>query len=88
MEDLYSRYASALISIAEDENKIEQYKDAMTSIFVLFNEDENILKYLGSYFVNNDDKYKLIDEMLKTFELANLNNFFKLIICKNTMREY
>ncbi|MDY6003799.1 MAG: F0F1 ATP synthase subunit delta [Bacilli bacterium] len=83
MEDLYSRYASALISIAEDENKIEQYKDAMTSIFVLFNDDENILKYLGSYFVNSDDKYKLIDEMLKTFELANLNNFFKLIVNKH-----
>ena len=55
MEDLYSRYASALISIAEDENKIEQYKDAMTSIFMLFNEDENTSTITSGSELDLDD---------------------------------
>lgn len=83
MEEVVSRYASALVSIAKDENKLEQYKFATLSIQETFNLNPELLKYLKSYFVSEDEKYKVIDELAKEFKLQNLTNFLKLLVVKH-----
>ena len=83
MEEAVSRYASALVSIAKEEQKLEQYKVAVLSIQETFKSNPELLKFLKSYFVNKDDKDKVIDDLTKEFGLKNLSNFIKLLVAKH-----
>ena len=83
MEEVVSRYAAALVSIAKEENKLEQYKLAVLSMKETFETNPEILKYLKSYFVNNEDKEKVVEELTIEFGLKNLTNFIKLLVIKH-----
>ena len=83
MEEAVSRYADALVSLAKDEGKLEQYKFAVLSIAETFKLNPELLKYLKSYFVKEEDKYKVIDDFTKDFKLQNLTNFIKLLVVKH-----
>ena len=83
MEEAVSRYAAALVSIAKDEGKLEQYKFAVLSIQETFAINPELLKFLKSYFVKEEDKNKVIDEFTKDFSLKNLTNFLKLLVLKH-----
>ena len=83
MNELASRYASALVSLAKEEQKLESYKLAVLSIQETFNLNEELLIYLKSYFVKEDEKYLVIEELTKEYELKNLTNFLKLLINKH-----
>jgi len=88
MEDAVSRYASALVSIAKDEQKLEQYKLAVLSMKETFDQNPEILKYLKSYFVSNEDKNKILDELCEKFNLLNFTNFMKLLVLKHKIYLY
>ncbi len=83
MQEVVSRYASALVSIAKEEKKLEQYKIAVLSVKETFDSNPEVLKFLKSYFVNNNDKNKVIDELTKEYGLKNLTNFIKLLVAKH-----
>ena len=83
MEEAVSRYADALVSLAKEEGKLEQYKFAVLSIAETFKLNPELLKYLKSYFVKEEDKYKVIDDFTKDFKLQNLTNFIKLLVVKH-----
>lgn len=83
MEEAVSRYSAALVSLAKDEGKLEQYKFAVLSIQETFNINPELLKYLKSYFVTESDKNRVIDEISKDFKLKNLTNFLKLLVLKH-----
>jgi len=83
MEEAVSRYSAALVSVAKDEGKLEQYKFAVLSIQETFNINPELLKYLKSYFVTESDKNRVIDELSKDFKLKNLTNFLKLLVLKH-----
>lgn len=83
MEEAVSRYASALVSIAKDEQKLEQYKIAVLSIKETLNQNPELLKLLKSYFVNEENKNQVIEELTKEFSLKNLTNFIKLLVIKH-----
>ena len=83
MNEVVSRYADALVSIAKEEQKLEQYKLAVLSMKETFDENPEILKYLKSYFVSNEDKEKMVEELTKGFALKNLTNFIKLLVIKH-----
>ena len=83
MEEAVSRYADALVSLAKEEGKLEQYKFAVLSIAETFKLNPELLKYLKSYFVKEEDKYKVIDDFTKDFKLQNLTNFVKLLVVKH-----
>ena len=83
MEEAVSRYSAALVSLAKDEGKLEQYKFAVLSIQETFNINPELLKYLKSYFVTESDKNRVIDELSKDFKLKNLTNFLKLLVLKH-----
>ena len=83
MEEAVSRYASALVSIAKEEGKLEQYKLAVLSMKETFSKNIELLKYLKSYFVSEEEKSKVIDDLTKEFALKNLTNFIKLLVVKH-----
>ena len=83
MEEAVSRYAAALVSIAKEEQKLEQYKLAVLSMRETFASNPELLKLLKSYFISNESKEKVIDELTKEFALKNLTNFMKLLVLKH-----
>ena len=83
MEEAVSRYAAALVSIAKEEQKLEQYKLAVLSMRETFASNPELLKFLKSYFVSDESKEKVIDELTKEFALKNLTNFMKLLVLKH-----
>ena len=83
MEEVVSRYASALVSLAKEEQKLEQYKIAVLSIKETLNQNPELLKLLKSYFVSEKDKNQVVDELTKEFGLKNLTNFIKLLVVKH-----
>ena len=83
MDEVVSRYASALVSIAKEEQKLEQYKFAVLSMRETFQTNPELLKFLKSYFVTNENKEKVVEELTKEFNLKNLTNFVKLLVLKH-----
>ena len=83
MEEVVSRYADALVSLAKEEGKLEQYKFAVLSMSETLRLNPELLKYLKSYFVNEAEKNKVIDEFTRDFKLKNLTNFIKLLVVKH-----
>ena len=83
MNEIVSRYAAALVSLAKEENKLEQYKFAVLSMKETFEQNPEVLKLLKSYFVSNENKDQVVEELTKQFELKNLTNFIKLLVIKH-----
>ena len=88
MESLASKYASAIVSIAKEENKCLEYKNSLISLLDTFAMDEAIPKYLESYFVSNDDKDKIIDSLTEPYRLNNLTSFMKLVTRKHLIYKF
>ena len=88
MEEVASRYAAAIVSIAKDENKLEQYKLAILDVEALFESNHDLLKFFKSYFVKASEKYSVIDGILNKYRLENLNNFIKLLVEKHQIHNY
>ena len=88
MESVVTRYASAIVSLANEEKKLSEYKKAFYELDCVFSSDEKLKKFLESYFVKNEDKYKVIDELCSSFSLNNLANFLKLIVSKHIMIKF
>ena len=88
MNEVASRYAAALVSIAKEEQKLEQYKLAVLSIKETFDSNPEVLKLLKSYFVSDENKAQVADELTKEFGLSNLTNFIKLLVVKHKIYLY
>lgn len=83
MESNYTKYANALISLAKEENKLFDYKCAIKSFDVFLKSDLSVKKYLESYFVKNDEKYKVIDDFAKQFNLQYFGKYLKFLTQKH-----
>ena len=88
MDSLYVRYASALLSLAKDERKIKEYKEAIKSLLELFESNVEANTYLKSYFVKDEDKYIFVDEIVKPFKLNSLASFIKLLVKKHRFNSF
>lgn len=78
MDSLFSRYASALFSIALEEDKVESYRDEIKMLKeVIINNDE-ILHLFSSCFISKEDKEKVIDQVFVN-QNRNIVNFIKII---------
>lgn len=87
MDSLPTRYASALLSVAKDENKINEFKNAFNDFYDLLNDNEEISKILESYFIKEDERYKFVDELTEKYQLKNFSSFIKLLIKKHRFIE-
>ncbi len=83
MDSLALRYARALLSIAIDEKKVLEYKNAMNELADYFSNNLDVDEYLKSYFVTEKEKYDVIDKITNHFALANLSSFIKLLVKKH-----
>ena len=88
MDSLYVRYASALLSLAKDEGKIKEYKEAIKSLLDLFESNKETNTYLKSYFVNEEDKFAFIDKLCEPFALKSLAPFIKLLVKKHRFNSF
>lgn len=88
MDSLYSRYASALLSIAKEEGKIKEYKDALLEVLEFLNANPESKKYIESYLTPNDAKYEVIDVIAKPFKLAHLASFLKVLAKKHRFHSF
>lgn len=82
MDSLYLRYVNALLSLAKEENKVNEYKLALISLSIYLNDNSDIKKYLESYLVDKNEKEKIVNVLTKDYKLTYLNNFL-LILIKN-----
>ena len=80
MDSIYHQYSSALLSLAISENKVPQYKESIINLLTIFRQENDIFKFLGSYFLKEEDKYRLVDELTKNYQLKYLNSFLKLLV--------
>ena len=88
MDSLYVRYSSALLSLAKDEGKIKEYKEAIKSLLELFESNVEANTYLKSYFVSDEDKYVFIDKICEPFKLKSLSPFIKLLVKKHRFNSF
>lgn len=88
MDSLYSRYSFALLSIAKDEKKVKEYKEAINVLLKYFLNHDEVNTYLKSYFVKEKEKEKVIDEMCEPFKLNNLSSFIKLLVKKHRFIDF
>ena len=78
MDSLASRYSSALLSIAEEENKLIEYQEACKILIQCLNENPNYMRILSSSFINKDEKKTMVNEVLSKFGLPNLKSFINI----------
>ena len=88
MESLATKYAHALVSIAKDEGKLLDYKVAVKIFNEFLSTNLETKKYLCSYFVSNEEKFRLIDEICEGFDVKNFQNFIKLITQKHLIYHF
>lgn len=87
MENISSRYANALLSIAIEEKKIVEYKFAFNEFYSFLLHNEEIFKYLNSYFVDEEQRFTVIDEITSFYKLVNFSSFIKLLIKKHRFND-
>lgn len=83
MDSLASRYSSALLSIAEEENKLIEYQEACKILIQCLNENPNYMRILSSSFINKDEKKTMIGEVVSKFGLPNFKSFISVILDNN-----
>ena len=88
MDSLYVRYSNALLSLAKDEGKVKEYKEAIKSLLAFFESDLEANTYLKSYFVSDEEKFILIDKITKDFKLNSLSPFLKLLVKKHRFNSF
>ena len=79
--DVSSRYASALISLASQENCIKDVEQDFSFIFNLDGENKLITKNFENPTISKKDKLNIIDEIIKSHKFNEYTlNFLKLLI--------
>lgn len=80
MNNLASRYASALLSLALEENKNEAYRNYLKVILESIRDDDSLVRLLSSSNISKEDKKKIIDKVFISSPSIHINSFIKVII--------
>ena len=80
MNNLASRYASALLSLALEENKNEAYRQYLKSILEVIQEDKSLEKLLSCSNISKEEKKKIVDRVFVSAPSVHINSFIKVII--------
>lgn len=86
MNEIASRYAGGLYSIATDEHKVNEWQIEVKTIYKLLKENREFLDVLSSAFLSLEEKEDMLDKTFKPFN-ENIVNFLKLL-CKNHREKY
>ena len=79
---LYNNYAIALLEVAIEEGKVQEYRKEIKVLKEVFKTNFDYVRFLGDYNISLSEKYKTIDsDMKKTVEkvistTVNISNIF------------
>ncbi len=75
---LYNRYALALLNIAIEEKKEEEYRSDVKELVKLLKNNRQFIYILSNKIATTEESYKLIDEVFSSCN-SNIKNFIKII---------
>lgn len=86
MNEIASRYAIALFSLAQEENKISERQLEVKQINQIFLENREFIDVLTSAFLTHEDKYKVLETVLKGVD-EDIVSLLKVVV-KNNRSSY
>ena len=85
-DEIASRYAEALYSIASDENNIIALQEEVVALLDLLKDNEDFINLLSNSFITNEERIKIVDKTLYSFN-PNLINLVKVVINNNRVNK-
>ena len=82
MKELAQNYASALLSLAIDDNKVIDYQKEVKELRKIIKDNEDFLLLLDSRFLSIEERTSNAEKILKGFS-PDVVNFIKIIIKHN-----
>ena len=79
---LFNRYALALLSVAKEENKVEEYRLYLKEIKEALDNNPTFIKLLGATNIKKSDRYLIIEKVFAQYD-SNIVNFIKVILKNN-----
>ena len=86
MKEIAQNYASALLSIAIDENKVSDYQKEVKELMKIIKDNPDFLLLLDSRFLTIDERKEKVSEILVNFS-EDIVNFIKIIVGHNRVNE-
>ena len=83
MNNLASRYASALLSLALEENKNEAYRNYLKVILETIQVDDSLERLLSCSTITKEEKKQIIDKVFINPPSVHIISFIKVIIDKS-----
>lgn len=80
MNNLTSRYASALLSLALEENKNEAYRNYLKMILSVIQDDTSLEKLLSCSNISKEEKKEIVDKVFVNAPSVHIISFIKVII--------
>ncbi len=82
MDTIASRYASALLELAIESNKVDTYQKQIKFVYSVIKENPNLVEFLKCYTIDNEEKKNLIGKIFKEEVETNILYFMYLLIDK------
>lgn len=86
MESVAQTYASALFSLAIDENKDEKILNELEGIFLLVDKDNSLVNLMANRNISKQEKKEIIIRLFEGKVDLTLLNFLKLLVDKSRIR--
>ncbi len=88
MDSPVVRYATALLDLAIEEKKVNEYKEAMKALLSAFKANPELGILLSSAFVAPSEKRATIDKLFATNDLPSLAPFIKVLVDRGRIRDF
>ena len=75
---LYNKYALALLNIAIEENKVNEYREEIKELTKILKKNKELVYLLTNKITSASDAFLLIDKIFKSCNV-NIRNFIKVI---------
>ncbi len=82
MDTIASRYASALLELAIENDKVATYQKEMKYVYSVIKENIDLPPFLNCYTIENKDKKDLIEKIFKNDVSIEILHFIFLLIDK------
>ncbi len=86
MKEIAQNYASALLSIAIDGNKVSDYQKEVKELMKIIKDNPDFLLLLDSRFLTIEERKEKVSEILVNFS-EDIVNFIKIIVGHNSVNE-
>lgn len=84
-EEAFLNYASALFSLAKEENEVETYLQEIGGVTEILTSDKEIKEVFSSYSLDKEKLDNLLDKTFKNLESPSLLPFLKLLLNKHLL---